>query len=99
MPPATVLVPSRNAPTLQPEVRDHEPAIALFSGDDGLSAIRRLIAEAVLRLNPDGVLMFEFGMGQHEQVEQLIAATAGLRIIEIRNDLQAIPRVAIAIRP
>jgi release factor glutamine methyltransferase len=89
-------VPARSAPALQPEVRDHEPAVALFAGDDGLTAIRRLIAESVLRLNPGGVLMFEFGLGQDDAVEQLIAATAGLRLLELRPDLQGIPRVAIA---
>jgi release factor glutamine methyltransferase len=91
-------VPAHEAPMLQPEVRDYEPAIALFSGDDGLNAIRRLIPESVLRLSPGGLLMFEFGMGQGEAVEQLILATPGLRLVDVRPDLQGIPRISIAQR-
>jgi len=91
-------VPSVDAPSLQPEVRDYEPAVALFSGVDGLDAIRRLIAESVLRLNPGGSLVFEFGFGQDQAVEQLVSAAAGLRLADIRKDLQGIPRAAIATR-
>jgi release factor glutamine methyltransferase len=91
-------VPSVDGPALQPEVRDYEPAVALFAGDDGLAAIRRLIAESVLRLNPDGLLVFEFGFGQEPAIVELVAATPGLRLREIRKDLQGIPRAAIATR-
>jgi release factor glutamine methyltransferase len=91
-------VPAVDGPSLQPEVRDYEPAVALFAGDDGLEAIRRLIAESVLRLNPGGSLVFEFGFGQEQAVEQLISATPGLRLQEIRQDLQGIPRAAVATR-
>jgi release factor glutamine methyltransferase len=91
-------VPAVQATSLQPEVRDYEPAVALFAGDDGLAAIRRLVAESVLRLNPRGYLMFEFGFGQAAAVEQLVLATAGLRLVEVRRDLQGIERVAIAVR-
>lgn len=91
-------VPAGRAPSLQPDVRDYEPAVALFAGDDGLDAIRRLVGESVLRLNPCGYLMFEFGIDQDEAVGQLIASTAGLRLAELRGDLQGIPRIAIATR-
>jgi release factor glutamine methyltransferase len=91
-------VPSVQGPSLQPEVRDYEPAIALFAGDDGLEAIRRLIPESVLRLNPGGVLAFEFGFGQEQAIEQLVGAAPGLRLAEIRKDLRGIPRAAIATR-
>jgi release factor glutamine methyltransferase len=91
-------VPRPDGASLQPEVRDYEPAAALFSGDDGLDAIRRLVPASALRLNPDGLLLFEFGFGQDQAVTELIAATAGLRLVEIRRDLQGIPRVAIAQR-
>jgi release factor glutamine methyltransferase len=91
-------VPSVDAPSLQPEVRDYEPAVALFAGEDGLDAIRRLIADSVRRLNPRGALVFEFGFGQEQAVEQLVSATPGLRLQEIRKDLQSIPRTAIAVR-
>jgi release factor glutamine methyltransferase len=91
-------VPAGQAPSLQPEVRDYEPAVALFAGDDGLAAIRRLVGESVLRLSGRGFLVFEFGFGQAEAVEQLVGAAPGLRLLEIRKDLQGIPRVAISTR-
>jgi release factor glutamine methyltransferase len=91
-------VPSVDGPSLQAEVRDYEPAVALFAGDDGLAAIRRVLAESVLRLNPHGWLVFEFGFGQEPAIVQLVGATPGLRLHEIRKDLQGIPRAAIAVR-
>jgi release factor glutamine methyltransferase len=94
-PPYIALV---DGPSLQQEVRDYEPAVALFAGEDGLDAIRRLVAASVLRLNPRGSLVFEFGFGQEQAVEQLVSATPGLRLQEIRKDLQSIPRAAVAIR-
>jgi release factor glutamine methyltransferase len=81
---------------LQPEVRDHEPPLALFAGPDGLDVIRRLVAHAPSRLEPGGTLVFEIGFGQRDAVEQLISSTAGLTMIGFRSDLQGIPRAAIA---
>jgi release factor glutamine methyltransferase len=49
---------------LSPDVRDYEPEIALFAGDDGLSVIRRLIAEAPKYLAPTGKLILEIGATQ-----------------------------------
>jgi release factor glutamine methyltransferase len=85
-------------PSLQPEVRDHEPALALFAGPDGLHVIRRLVQDAPARLRAGGSLIFEFGFGQAAAVEQLISQTTGLTMIELRRDLQNIPRVALARR-
>jgi methylase of polypeptide subunit release factors len=44
------------------------------------------------------MLMFEFGLGLDEPVEELIRQTPGLTLVELRRDLQGIPRVAIARR-
>ena len=84
--------------TLQPEVRDYEPAAALFAGRDGLSIIRRLVAQSVARLKPGGFLMFEIGQGQDDAVRELISATPGLTMSGLRHDLQGIARTAIARR-
>ena len=54
--------------TLSPDVRDHEPEIALFAGDDGLDVIRRLIAEAPKYLAPSGKLILEIGATQADTV-------------------------------
>ncbi len=83
---------------LQPEVRDHEPAIALFAGDDGMGIIKRLVSEAPPRLASGGLLLFEFGFGQAAAVEGLIGRASGLTMVGLRRDLQDIPRVAIARR-
>ncbi len=91
-------VPDGDRPSLQPEVRDHEPPLALFAGTDGLDLIRRLLVEAVPRLNAGGMLIFEFGFGQSEAVRTLVSTTPGLTLAELRQDLQAIPRTAICER-
>src|SRR5438105_5059791 len=59
----------------QSEVRDHEPAAALFGDTDGLGLIRRLITQAPARLRPGGYFVFEFGFGQDEFVENLVAGS------------------------
>lgn len=89
-------VPSGDRPRLPPEVRDFEPETALFAGDDGLAVIRRLVTESPDRLARHGYLVFEFGDGQELAIRELIAASDMLRMVEIKRDLQGIPRIAIA---
>jgi release factor glutamine methyltransferase len=91
-------VPEGDRPTLQPEVRDYEPAEALFAGPDGLDVIRRLIPAAAQRLKPGGYLVFEIGVAQDRGVTGLISATPSLRMLDLRNDLQGIPRTVVAQR-
>ena len=91
-------VPDGDRATLQPEVRDYEPAKALFAGPDGLDVIRRLIPAAATGLKPGGSLIFEIGVGQDAAVSQLISATPGLRMVGLRNDLQGIPRTVVVER-
>jgi release factor glutamine methyltransferase len=76
---------------LQREVRDHEPRVALTPGGDGLSVIRRLVAEAPEFLRPGGHLLMEIGFNQHEQVAALIDP-AVWTLLDIHRDLQGIPR-------
>jgi len=90
-------VPERDRAGLQPEVH-REPDAALYAGADGLDVIRRLLPQAAARLRSGGVLLFEFGFGQADAVAGLISSTAGLTMIELRRDLQGIPRIAIARR-
>lgn len=88
----------RDRPGLQPEVRDHEPAVALYGGADGLGVIGRLVDEAPARLRQGGYLLFEFGYGQDEAVEALVAGAPGLQFVELRRDLQGVARTAVARR-
>ncbi len=84
-------VAERDRATLAPEVRDREPALALFGGDDGLAVYRRLIPEAARLLLPGGWLMME--LGEAAAVRELLK---DWHDVEIRNDLAGIPRVVIA---
>jgi release factor glutamine methyltransferase len=85
-------------PGLQREVKDHEPKIALSPGSDGLSVIRRLIQEAPRFLRNAGYLLLEIGFDQGEAVEQLVSSSA-FQLVEIRPDLQGIPRIVILRKP
>jgi release factor glutamine methyltransferase len=76
---------------LQKEVRDHEPRVALTPGGDGLSVIRRLVAEAPHLLKRGGHLLLEIGFNQHERVASLIDP-AVWTLLDIHHDLQGIPR-------
>ena len=79
---------------LQREVRDHEPLVALSPGDDGLSIIRRLLTDAPAYLKPNGHLLMEIGFDQGEAVRSLVDE-AVWTLLEIRPDLQCIPRILI----
>ncbi len=91
-------VPLRDRPTLAAEVRDHEPALALFGGEDGLEVIRALVPASVSRLGPGGHLIFEFGAGQLAGIEAIVADVPQLRFERVVPDLQDIPRVAVLAR-
>jgi release factor glutamine methyltransferase len=86
-------VPARDRDSLSVEVREHEPALALFAGEDGLDIYRRLIPDAFAVLEPRGYLLMEIGYGQSETVAALMQQ-AGFQQIEFIPDLQGIPRVA-----
>ena len=88
-------VADADAATLQPEVRDHEPELALFAGPDGLAIYRRLIPEAHAALRPGGLLAMEFGFGQRDSLAVLLAGWKDLRFL---NDYAGIPRVALALK-
>jgi release factor glutamine methyltransferase len=91
-------VPDVTRNSLQQEVRNYEPALALFGGREGLDLIVRLASQAVLHLGPRGLLLFEFGDGQEQQVIEVIAAQSRLELLDVKQDLQGIPRTAIVTR-
>jgi release factor glutamine methyltransferase len=91
-------VRSIDRPGLQPEVREHEPDLALYGGAEGRDIIDRVVSHAVPRLTQFGYLVMEFGFGQDPYVEELIAKTAGLTMVDIRRDFQGIARVAVVRR-
>jgi release factor glutamine methyltransferase len=85
-----------NRASLQSEVRDWEPELALFAGPDGLDVYRRLIPEAWRVLEPGGLLALEIGFGQAEDVTALVS---DWRNVNIAADLAGIPRVLSCERP
>jgi release factor glutamine methyltransferase len=89
-------VPETDRDTLHPQVRDHEPAIALFSGETGMDIYRRLIPQAYNALKPNGLLALEIGYGQREPIAALLHAWCNLSFV---NDLQHVPRVVLAQKP
>jgi len=86
-------VPSTDRDSLSVEVREHEPALALFAGEDGLDIYRRLIPAAFAVLEAGGFLLMEIGYGQSVAVGAQLQE-AGFERIEFVPDLQGIPRVA-----
>jgi release factor glutamine methyltransferase len=85
-------VPEGDIPGLPPDVRDHEPRLALDGGRDGLRLISRIVARAPTHLRPDGVLAVEVGAGQAPSVRTFFEA-AGFEGIEARRDYGGIERV------
>jgi release factor glutamine methyltransferase len=91
-------VPAVSEMGLTPEVRDYEPSVAVFAGEDGLEGVRSVLAGAQSKLAPGGWLIMEFGCGQDDGVTALVQVTPGLQLVRIRHDLQDIPRTAICRR-
>lgn len=77
---------------LQPEVRDHEPRLALDGGPDGLSIHRRLARDARRALRPDGWLAVEVGFGQAAAVSALLRGE-GYTHVAAQRDLAGIERM------
>ena len=91
-------VPAVSQPALTPEVRDYEPAVAVFGGEDGLDGLRSVVEGAAQHLKPGGWLVMEFGCGQDDCVTDLVNAVDGIDLVKIRHDLQDIPRTVVCRR-
>jgi len=78
-------------PTLTPEVREHDPRLALDGGPDGLDAYRILLKESVRLLAPGGLLALEIGYDQADSLKRL-AEDGPLEILRLAHDLGNNPR-------
>jgi release factor glutamine methyltransferase len=78
-------IPTLQIAQVEPEVREHDPALALDGGVDGLSFFRRLSAR-VAKIVPDGWIVLETGHEQADAVATLLAAQ-GLRTISVQRDV------------
>jgi release factor glutamine methyltransferase len=80
---------------LEPQVANYEPHAALYSGPSGLEIYQRLIPQAHAALNTNGWLLLEIGYGQSGKIRELLNNWSDVHFID---DLQGIPRVAVARR-
>ena len=88
-------IPTGDIPGLDPEVRAHDPLLALDGGPDGLTAYRQIAALLPRLLAPGGAVVLEVGIGQADEVAALLTA-AGLRDVGAKSDLGGIARAVIA---
>jgi release factor glutamine methyltransferase len=82
-----------NIDGLDPEVRDHDPHLALDGGIDGLFFYRLLIPQSIPHLKPNGFLIFEIGHDQADTVSALIAQYPAFHLPTVEKDLSGYPRV------
>jgi len=87
----------REAETLAIEVRKHEPAVALFGGEEGYELYAHLIAQSAFHLKPGGLLVLELGHDSLLAVQPLLDTPAWVNV-GVTNDLAGIPRVLSAER-
>ena len=80
---------------LQRSVRDYEPHLALFGGEDGLEFYRAIVCNYTAALKPGGFLCFEFGQGQEEAVCWILEAY-DYEVLELRKDTGEITRAVLA---
>jgi release factor glutamine methyltransferase len=85
----------REAETLMREVRDHEPEIALYGGEEGYELYGGLIAQAAMHLRSGGILVLELGHNSLPAVRPLLDESTWTKV-GVTNDLAGIPRVLAA---
>jgi release factor glutamine methyltransferase len=85
-------IPNREASELHPQVRNHEPHLALFGGEDGLDIMRRLIPQAMQHLKPGGLLLMETA-GRTPALDAILRISWKTHFV---RDLQGIERIAVA---
>ena len=91
-------IPTSTLQTLQPEVVNHEPSLALDGGIDGLNCIRHLIEISPSYLRPGGVWLIEMMAGQADAVQKMLLHQGSYCNIQIHADLAGIQRFALAFK-
>jgi release factor glutamine methyltransferase len=90
-------IPERDRPTLQPEVRDYEPALALFAPEEGTAFYRRILREAPAFLTQAGHLLLELGAGQSVWFQEFTRRETAFSVTFLQ-DIAGIDRIAICRR-
>ena len=89
-------IPTNDINLLEPEVRTHDPILALDSGPDGLDFYRQIIPASAPLLLTNGFLVLEIGHNQAQQVSHILAQQSDLGHIGVQTDLSGSPRVVFA---
>ena len=87
-------VPEKDFTSLQREIREWEPKLALLAGSDGLAIYRRLIPQALAVLKKGGHLILEIGFSMKDSVSRLFQN--GWHNVRVQEDFSGIPRVVVA---
>lgn len=90
-------IPSQTIPTLEKEVREFDPFLALDGGGDGLDCYRSLVPDIARLLKPNGHAFLEIGQGQEKDVEAIFASY-GLTLVSWKKDLQGINRCGVFVK-
>jgi release factor glutamine methyltransferase len=86
-------IPHADLGKLEPDVRDHEPPLALDGGPDGFALFDRLVVEAPRFLAPGGYLLIEIGFDQEQEGRRRLAGHPGYELAPTSHDLAGHPRV------
>ncbi len=86
-------VRQRDMSSLAPEIHDHEPAVALEGGRDGLEVVRRLLPQTPGKLRPGGALFMEVGYDQGAEVRRMAEGLFPGAPVQLERDLSGIERV------
>jgi release factor glutamine methyltransferase len=91
-------IPLEAFESVVPEARDHDPLLALVAGDDGLDAIRGVVAVAARLLRPAGLLCFEHADVQGEAAQRIVVDHGGFTGVRDHPDLAGRARFVTAVR-
>lgn len=87
-------IPSQDIEILEPEVRIHEPRVALDGGTDGLDFYRQIASEAKNFLKEKGQIILEIGIGQQQEIADIFTRE-GFLLLEEKLDLSGVVRVLV----
>jgi len=89
-------IPDDEWEAVPPNVKEHEPHLALRGGVDGLDSVRRILADGPRFIRPGGLLLIEVADSRAGIARDMVAATAGLEEARVLNDFEGLPRVVVA---